>query len=298
MPNMRCPGLPADWINAWLAAVGATVLDPRLRLHWTDDRTPVAVLSAIDSDPVDVLTEAWPTAECLTEMPLYETWEGHTPMRRKVPVDSFVERVRVARRHPAAWTVSSTMTDLVVDKVGEVAHARFDPPVPKGLWLHQRFQKAHELVTSPIEHIAKSLQGASEREQFNGLGFDLSRLGSQADHTDPYADPAIEVLAFFGLAILPVRGRGWDERLSRRGRTPAVQRGWREFSKLGRGRRFAWPAWSMPLGHPGIDALLDIWRPERKSDWARVGVHAAWHTVGYTARSTSDPTRGFGSVRM
>ena len=27
MTQLTCPGLPADWINGWLAAVGATVLD-------------------------------------------------------------------------------------------------------------------------------------------------------------------------------------------------------------------------------------------------------------------------------
>ena len=40
MAEVICPGLPASWINAWLAAVGATVLDPRLRLHWTRGGTP------------------------------------------------------------------------------------------------------------------------------------------------------------------------------------------------------------------------------------------------------------------
>lgn len=298
MSNMRCPGLPADWINAWLAAVGATVLAPRLRLHWTDGRTPFAVLSAEDSDPLEVLTEAWPTSKCLTELPLYEKWGTIVPMGRRVTIDTFVGRVREARGHPDAWTLSSTMTDLHVDKNGEVAHAPLDPSGPGTVkWLHHRLLRALELVESPGQHIAKSLEGTPRRMKFNGLGFDLSRLGSQADDTAKYVDPAIEVLAFFGLALLPVRGRGWDERLSGR-RHPAVQRGWRKVSDVGKGRRFAWPAWSMPLDPPGVDALLDIWRPERKVEWARVGVHAAWHTVTYTARDRNDMTRGFGSVRM
>ena len=37
MGEMICPGLPGGWINAWLAAVGATVLDDRLTLRWTTD---------------------------------------------------------------------------------------------------------------------------------------------------------------------------------------------------------------------------------------------------------------------
>ena len=36
-------GLPAEWINGWLAAVGATVLDARIRLHWMTDGVPLAV---------------------------------------------------------------------------------------------------------------------------------------------------------------------------------------------------------------------------------------------------------------
>ena len=40
MTEMTCPGLPGGWINGWLAAVGATVLDDRVRLHWTTDGAP------------------------------------------------------------------------------------------------------------------------------------------------------------------------------------------------------------------------------------------------------------------
>ena len=36
----ECPGLPAEWINGWLAAVGTTVLDSELRLSWTMDPSP------------------------------------------------------------------------------------------------------------------------------------------------------------------------------------------------------------------------------------------------------------------
>ena len=60
MAEVKCPGLPAFWLNAWLAAVGATVLVPRIRLRWTGDRTPVAVLSSEDGDPVELLASSWP----------------------------------------------------------------------------------------------------------------------------------------------------------------------------------------------------------------------------------------------
>ena len=300
MSLMRCPGLPGHWVNAWLAAVGATVLDSRLRLHWTNDRTPVAVLSARDSDPMNVVIEAWPTAESLKELPVYEDWGTTGSLQRKVAVDTFVQRVREARGHPGEWTLSSTLTDLQVDKAGEVAHAPFDPAGPGSVkWLHYRLQRAHQLVETPGEDLAKCFEGSPRRVRFNGLGFDLSRLGSQTDDKAKYVDPVVELLAFFALAILPVRAEGADERL--RGgaaRKQVRQRGWRKIGRLDAGRRFVWPVWNMPLDLWGIDALLDTWRPDFKSDWARVGVHAAWHSVGYTARGSSDTTRGFGSSRM
>ena len=56
MTETVCPGLPAHWVNAWLAAVGATRLEPRLRLRWTLDSLPRAVLCADYGDPV-VLTD-------------------------------------------------------------------------------------------------------------------------------------------------------------------------------------------------------------------------------------------------
>ena len=48
MTQVTCAGLPASWLNGWLAAVGATVLDARIRLRWTTGGTPLAVLSASD----------------------------------------------------------------------------------------------------------------------------------------------------------------------------------------------------------------------------------------------------------
>ena len=127
MTQVTCPGVPAEWINGWLAAVGATVLDPRIRLHWTTDGAPLAVLSAAEIDPVDALVESWPDITLLSDLPIAENWKGAGKVQRKVPVKAFVERTRAARGHRYSWTLSSTMTDLCVDKNGEVAHAPFDP---------------------------------------------------------------------------------------------------------------------------------------------------------------------------
>ena len=207
MVEVTCSGLPAAWVNGWLAAVGATILDARIRLHWTTDGEPLAVLSASEVDPVDALVESWPDTEVLADLPIAENWKDAGELRRKVHVETFVERARTARAHRHSWTLSSTMTDLCVDKNGEVAHAPFDPAGPGTIkWLHHRLMKLHEQLEPSPAQIGDSLAGCANRVQDNGLGFDQTRLGSLSDETSMWIDPVVEELAFFGLAMLPVRG--------------------------------------------------------------------------------------------
>ena len=313
MAKRVCHGLPADWLNAWLAAVGAAVLNDAIRLRWTTDAIPVAVLSVEgDEDLVDALRRSWPDNERLKKMPIANEWPALSSMGRKVPVDLFVERARASRSHADSWTLSSTMTDLHVYESGEVAHAPLDPPGPGTIkWLHHRLLKTHAYVDHPAERIAATLDGRGQRVVDNGLGFDLTRVTTQADTSRKTVDPVIEVLAFFGLALLPVRGDGTDQRTSRsRMRNSARQRGWQTTPH----RCFEWPVWRQPLDLAGIDALLDAWprsrRRQRGDDtavkesrydykaWNRLGVHAAWRTVRYESRSSSDPTVGYGSERL
>ena len=231
MTQVTCPGLPAEWINGWLAAVGATVLDARIRLHWTTDGTPLAVLSAAGTDPVEALVESWPDMELLSDLPLAENWKETGKVQRKVPVEAFVERARAARGHRYSWTLSSTMTDLCVDKNGEIAHAPFDPAGPGSIkWMHHRLMKLHEQLEPSAARIRDSLAGRAIRIQGNGLGFDQTRLGSMSDETAKWIDPVVEELAFFGLALLPVRGPGTDRRLDGTADIRGRQRGWRKTS--------------------------------------------------------------------
>lgn len=297
MTAVTCPGLPGNWINGWLAAVGATVLDPMLRLHWTAEGVPRAVLSASVIDPVELLVERWPTRRLVNSFPIEEGWNGTRDVRRKVPVDHFVERAREARADPYSWTISSTMTDLDVDGNGEVAHAPFDPAGPGTIkWLHHRLMRLHGTVEMSRERMAHSLMGTAPRVKQSGLGFDLTRMGSQADKTAMWVDPVVEVLVFFGLSVLPVRGLGTDARLHRSARSTAIQRGWKRRRGDPPGQlRFFWPAWSPPLDRDGIDALLDLWQPTRRSTWGRIGIHAGWRTVPYKRKATADTTRGFGA---
>ena len=299
MTETICPGLPADWVNAWLAAVGATRLEPKLRLRWTLDGVPRAVLCADDADPVRLLADAWPTRRTLQELPVAETWGNTSPVRRKVSVEDFAMRARAARSDSFSWTLSSTLTDLDVSASGEVSHAPFDPAGPGTIkWLHHRLVKVHGHVDPTVTRMADSLRGTSSRVKDNGLGFDITRLASQADKTAKWVDPVIEVLAFFGLALLPVRGAGTDGRINKSAGSSSRQRGWRRLSAGRSMRSFVWPAWTEPLDFDGIDALLDIWEWRDRSRWSRVAVHGGWHSVRYQKRGAGDTTRGYGSERF
>lgn len=297
MKQLTCPGLPASWVNAWLAGLGATVVDRRIRLHWTERGAPVAVLSAVDIHPLDALVESWPDRGALGTLPLAEHWNGAGRLKRKVSVEAFAERVRAARGNRQSWTLSSTMTDLSVDNRGEVAHAPFDPAGPGTIkWLHHRVMRTHgQIGASTRSGVRRSLAGQSDRVKGNGLGFDQTRLGSLADETEMWIDPVIEVLAFFGLAILPMRGLGQDRRIDRRANIDDRQRGWRRSPGSSDPRRFAWPAWAYPLGVHGIDALLDAWNPHRRQTWPLLGVHAGWQSIRYEPRARADTTRAIGA---
>ena len=257
----------------------------------------------MDLDPVVALVESWPDEALLSDMPIATNWKGTPKLERKVSVDAFAARARVARSHCYSWTLSSTMTDLCVNKNGEVEHAPFDPPGPGPIGcLHRRLTKVHQHVEPPSKvRIHCSLKGRSGRVEDNGLGFDQSRLGSFSDAVGKWVDPVVEVLAFFGLAVLPVRGYGIDRRFNPTARLEAKQRGWRKTPGGDNTTRFIWPAWRQPLDIAGIDALMDVWNPDRrnaKNAWSRLGIHAAWQSVKFQGTSRSDRTTAFGSERL
>ena len=299
MAEMICRGLPASWVNAWLAAVGATRLEPKLRLSWTVENVPRAVLCADDADPAGLLASAWPTRRRLHELPIAETWDDTPPVQRKVSVEDFAMRARAVRSDASSWTLSSTMTDLDVAANGEVAHAPFDPAGPGTIkWMHHRLVRVHGQVVPTVGRLADSLNGTAHRVKDNGLGFDITRLASQADKTAKWVDPVIEVLAFFGLALLPVRGSGTDKGINKSAHSSVRQRGWKRLPDHEPAFCFVWPAWNQPLDFNGIDALLDIWKWRERYRWSRVGIRGGWRTMRYQKRGAGDTTRGFGAERL
>lgn len=314
MNGTECPGLPADWLNSWLASIGLLVLEPRLRLSWTLEPNPIAILAAEGAaDPLVLAAQAWPQVDRLNSMPIAEHIQGQPEMRRTVPLEVFSRRAEQARGHIDSWTLSSTVTDLCVDVAADqtVRHAPLDPKGPGTIkWLHHRLMKSYSAVESPFEAVTATLKGHGERIVGNGLGFDASRIAGLADSSIKLVDPVIEVLAFFGLRLLPMRGEGLEiGKFGRRYRFAARQRCWSlDRGQSSRSQHMTWPAWTHPLDLAGVDALLDIWsslyarrdQGQRISQAAlrRVGIHAAWETRTYQPRATADTTVGFMSARL
>lgn len=303
MAEMACPGLPAWWLNAWLAAVGTTVLVPEMRLSWTNDPSPSAVLRLDGAaNPADAVASAWPSQERIAAMPIARNWDGTGELKRKPPLSTFKSRARASRGHPDAWALSSTVTDLFVTDPdpakATVAHSRLDPPAPKGLTIHDRLVPLADAIHDTSAQVRQSFEGRGKRVDLNGLGFDVTRLTALADNSGNRVDPVVEVLAFFGLALFPVRGSGVTKgAFGVREATAVRAKCWYRRSD-GNLQQMCWPAWSAPLRRGAIDSLLDAWQPLSRGTWHALSVHAAWRSVEYKGRSQNDSTKGIGSAAL
>jgi hypothetical protein len=282
------PGLAADWLNGWLAALGVTVLVPEARLSWTATGSPHAVLRTPD-DLMDMLVEAWPTGDDLAGMAIARAHpQANNELGRNVPFSAYRERARSARTD-GDWTLSSTLTDLGRDDGKDMAdHSPFDPPGPGTVGtVHDRLVRCHGLIDPEQlqQRLTETLAGRGKRVKANGLGFDHRRLSASADASGQYVDPVAEVLAFQGLAMFPVRGtgaraetRGWSGPASRRG-------------------SFTWPVWTPFLDRWGIDGLIDRFHTHRRQTRS-LGLQAAYASVPYAPKAVAERTRAYASERI
>jgi hypothetical protein len=281
MTATDAPGLTADWLNAWLAAVGVTVLIDDAQLAWTDGPLPHAVFTHPSAAPLEELVaDALPSVEDLEVLAIARTHpDTDTEFSRKVTHDSYAARVPLARQHGDP-TLAATVTDLDETTNNELTHSPFDPPAPKGLTLWERLCTCRSHLTDPAGQIAATLKGTARRVKANGLGFDHRRILTPTDPVgDKWVDPAIEVLAFAALALFPTRGDGRN----------AAHRGWTDRPTHPGALR--WPTWHQALDAPGIDAYLD-----RFWDGSALPT-AVYSSVAYQKQHGSDPTRGYASRR-
>jgi hypothetical protein len=241
-------GWTADWLNAWLAAIGATVLVDGLLLHWSDDARPHAIFTAdvAPNDLTRILAANIPSDEELKRYALATSLQqAGGELKRNAPLDVFAQRADYARQH-ADPSLGIALTDLGDDR-RKAAHASAfykGGPGPVGT-IHDRLLA----LLNEVDPVAldRSMAGELPRIEKFGLGFDALRFidPSYAIDTGSWVDPVVELLAFFGMLLFPVRGNG------KRVRT----RGWRYRDGE---EVFEWIAWPEPLSVSGIDALLDM----------------------------------------
>lgn len=304
-PSSQAPGLTADWLNAWLAAIGLTVLIDGSCLRWSNAKRPVAIVDVGSRDLAVAVAAAFPA---LADIERLAIANPNKEFPRNVTTAQFAIAAAKARADASDFSLAASVTDLVSNEklMGDLPHSEFDPPAPRGETLWSRLQACRTALPGErpglAEVVRATLAGRAERKKLNGLGFDAKRIaaGDPTGSDNTFVDPMIECLAFFGLSLLSVRGDG-----RRRGLT----RGWRsETNNTVRVRnasqktrepheRFYWPAWGQPLDRWGIDALLTcVWRrPVRTWTQLGLGITAAFEAVPYQKTGSNDVTCGYAS---
>jgi len=271
------PGLPADWLNGWLAAIGVAVLLPEVKLSWTVDVVPYAVFWLTGQMELPVaLAENIPDVEKLDRSAIARNHpDSEFEFTRKLNLSVYRSRAAIERRQGGYLLSSSCSDNLLRSDGSELEHGAFDPPAPRGETLHSRAVKCRKLVEDVREGIAQSLAGHAELVQANGLGFNCRRLsaGVQADGkgSKVYVDPVVELLVLGGLRLFPVRGNGREVR----------QRCW--VGPPSREGGFRWFTWCTPLDVWAIDALLDD---------PSLADGTTWQSVPYRT-SKNDVTRAY-----
>jgi hypothetical protein len=284
MPTTTAPGLTADWLNGWLAAVGITLVEPRIRLSWTTDARPTAELHHPPGDIAAMIAQALPDRAEIAGLAIARSHPGaDRSLDRNVSPAAFQSRAALARSNGDA-TLAASLTDLHTLRDGQLEHSPLDPPAPQGKTLWDRISACREQIPPDSEvTVRAALAGATRRVQLNGLGFDHRRFLSPADPVgDVWIDPVVELLASVGMTLLPARGDGHR----------ATFRGWTDRPQ--RDGAFTWPAWVEPLSAAGIDALLDaFWAGQPPTTVSR-----RYASVAYRPRGAMDQTRGYASRPM
>lgn len=284
--RQEAPGLPADWLNGWLAAIGVTVLIPSARLRWTDDGVPSALFEADEPDDLAKrVADALPTPQTLARSVIARTLPAtRHDFSRNVTLAAFRERAVVERR-VGEGNLAASVSDLSADlKPENLEHGAFDPPAPRGetLWSRATACALALAATDIAERVRATFEGSGRREALNGLGFDARRFpaGMHAAR-DVYADPVVELLAFAALPLFPTRGNGQRVR----------QRLWTDSST--RRGAFQWIAWQPALDRWAIDALLDL--PPRGLGGLTL---ASYRVIPYQPAARADTTRAYFAERI
>lgn len=280
-PVYEATGYRADWLNAWLAAIGVTVAVDGVRLSWSEDPVPHARFEFAGDELHTIVYQQLPTSDDLAMLPIARHLDGHAEFPRVVTLDAYRNRVKEERAADEP-SLALSVTDLIAGRAtggseDNLPHSAFDVSVPKGITLWQRVIACREAITGP-DMVARSLNGPAPRVKNNGLGFDVSRIPSRSDGGDNYVDPVLELLAYLGLTLFPTRGNG----------RVATTRGWRDTPT--RHGAFRWATWQRPRDRWAIDAWLDRYHADRQPD-----LRSVYRTVPYRPASARDRTCGYAS---
>lgn len=283
MNEQECPGLLAEMPHQWLAAVGATVISEDIHVSWTDDSSPCAVLHSPHRAPAEALYAAWPSREDFARIPIVE-W--NLTNKQDIPLADYRRMTRASLAEDHAWSLAAASTDLA--RSGRTAENAERGPFNPGFQGPSSPQRSLlKMVPCTSDDLAAALAGFLPSAEGDGLGLDPGRFPDpQGAEKGVKTVHPIEVMAFYGLALFPLRGDGLvDTRYAR-------QRGW----KTGHPRRssFRWPAWRQPLDRWAIDALLDAWNPDRRPIDETLGIIGAWGSVRID-RPGKNPGHGYTS---
>lgn len=297
MERFEARAWTADWLNAWLASIGVAVLVDDVRIRWSATDPPRAIFELSGGkDLPNFVASALPTAEELMTYGLSKQAENGPEMAQRVTLPAFRDRAKRSRLS-GDFSFAAAVTDNTPLDGDRLVASPFNPPANKGITLWERLR---DCVTEVMKVddvsslVERSMTVGGERVQRNGLGFDYRRFfpptvpqGGAASGV--WVDPVVEVLAFLGLSLIPIRGNG---------RREAV-RGWHSESGRTGVRKtevgaFKWPAWSESLNLAAIDALLDrFWAGHRMPQPV-----AVFEAVPHESRGSADNTRGFASRRV
>jgi hypothetical protein len=236
------------------------------------------------------LAVALPSMEDIACLAIARTHsDSSVDFTRTVSQEAYRARCALVRRTGDS-SLSSSVTDLGRNHLDDLEHGTFDPPMPQGRTLWQRLEACASFQdTDPVtlaSAVDRTLRTGGRRVETNGLGWDYRRILSPTNPASGvWVDPIVELLAFYGMTLLPTRGDGRVQQT--RGWTAAP-------SKVG---SFTWPAWTPPLTATGIDALLDSFWSRRRKHSSEL-FPASYESVPYKARGSSDTTRGYASRRI
>ena len=294
MAEYLARGLTADWLNAWLAGIGVTVLCGGAELSWSADPQPKALFGLVDD--ADLPTSIAARLPSLDEI---ERWViAELPQN----LDPATYREAAARARsmadPTLAVLTSDLGEPDKNKPNQLPSGPFNVGAPRGETLLKRFRRCLadlEASGDIADRVDRSLSGTGSRISANGLGFDYRRIAASVPgEAAKVVDPVVEVLAFYGLLLHPVSGDGRRIR----------QRGWLP----GQARRggFRWPVWSSPLDRCAIDGLLDVVYGSGSSpapavlpaQWELLGITGLYGVVPFERTGSSDPTRGYASERL